>query len=181
MKQLNELSNLLDQLTSQAIQRDQQYGDCHQPLFDQSLFHCQSAQLYPYVEEAKQTFDKLTTQIKLPPNHPQVGYLSEKLICQIDALNKELASFDVRQQESRQRPTKRNGLGQLYQNLAQHQVWESQLKAIVTQSEQIYSQAISKDKGFALQKLETARRRLQRCQQAKIRIEKHITYKERNQ
>nr|WP_257713374.1 primosomal replication protein PriC [Vibrio neptunius] len=29
--------------------------------------------------------------------------------------------------------------------------------------------------------MQSARRRLQRCQQAKIKIEKQITYKERNQ
>ena len=115
--------------------------------------------MHPYVAEAKQTFDKLTTQVKLAPNHAQVSYLSEKLICQIDALKKELDSFDVRQQEHRQTPSLQSDLSQLYQNLAQHQAWESQLKAIVTQSEQMYSQATGKEKGFSFQKLEAARRR----------------------
>ena len=181
MTKLTALSDRLDQLKSQAIQRDKQYGDYHRPLFDQALFHSKSAQLHPYVEEAKQTFDKLANQLKLAPNHAQVSYLAEKLICQIDALKKEVDSFDVRQQEHRQRPSHQNDLSQLYQNLAQHQTWESQLKAIVTQSEQICSQATGKDKGVSFQKIEAARRRLQRCQQAKLRIEKHITYKERNQ
>lgn len=182
MKPINVLSDLLVQIESEANHRDQQYGEHHQPLFDQTLFHCQSKRLLPYTEEAKQTFAMLEAQLKIKPySSSKVQYLSDKLICQLDALKKELSSFQVRQRDTTGKGSKRNSLDTLYQDLAQHQKWEQQLKAMVSQSEQEYSQTTGNDKALAFQKLEATQRRLQRCQQAKLRIEKHLTYKERNQ
>ncbi|RSD31403.1 primosomal replication protein PriC [Vibrio pectenicida] len=182
MKPLSELSSLLLQLESQARLRDQKYGEHHQALFDQSLFRCQAKQLHPYVNEAQATLARLTTQLRAAADTiHQAQYLSERLICQIDAIKKELSSFQVRQQEHQTKSSKQSDLNRLYQNLAQHQQWELTLKTMVSQSEQEHRQTTGREKVLASQKLTATRRRLQRCQQAKLKIEKHIIYKERNQ
>ncbi|MBU2897840.1 primosomal replication protein [Vibrio hepatarius] len=182
MKPLSELSNLLAQLESQAKLKDQKYGEHHQALFDQSLFRCQAKQLHPYVNEAQSTLDRLAAQLKSGTETVhQAHYLSEKLICQIDAIKKELSSFQVRQQEHHIPSPKQSDLNRLYQHLAQHHEWELSLKNMVSQYEQEYRNATGREKALASQKLTATQRRLQRCQQAKLKIEKHITYKERNQ
>ncbi|MDN3609661.1 primosomal replication protein [Vibrio ostreicida] len=182
MTPLNQLSSMWEQLQQQATELDNTRGEYSQPLFDRNLFHCGASNLVPCVEEAMDTFMQLSHAQEVKTlTCEQVDFLSERLICQLGAIKRELATQTLRRFEPGMKNTPRKRLNDLYQNLAQHQQWENRLLALVNNTEYTYQQASSNDKALALQTHQSAKRRLQRCQQAKIKIEKHITYKERNQ
>ncbi|NOH62972.1 primosomal replication protein [Vibrio sp. RE88] len=182
MKQFGQLSSLLEQLEQEATLLDNQRGEHHQALFDQNLFRCQSKLLTPYAYEAHETLDKiLCEQSAATLSAEQAEFLSEKLLCQISAIKRELATTVLRQSEPTGKSFSQRNLNELYQSLAQHQQWEQRLKALVKSKEQEHKLATPRDKSLAAQTLQSAQRRLQRCQHAKIKIEKQISYKERNQ
>lgn len=182
MSQFSQLSPLLEQLEQDAAQLDFNRGEHHGPLFDKKLFHCQSKLLAPCVYEAHETLDKiLNEQLSGSLTTEQAEFLAERLLCQVSAIKRELATQSLRVSEPTGRSFSQRSLNDLYQSLAQHQEWEQRLKALVQNKESEHKYAEPRDKSLAAQTLQSARRRLQRCQQAKIKIEKQITYKERNQ
>ncbi|EEX31576.1 MULTISPECIES: primosomal replication protein [Vibrio] len=182
MKQFGQLSSLLEQLEQEATLLDNQRGEQQQALFDQKLFRCQSKLLTPYTYEAHETLDKILCEQSSGSLSPdQAEFLSEKLLWQISAIKRELATTALRQSEPTGKSFSQRNLNELYQSLAQHQQWEQRLKTLVKNKEQEHKLATPRDKSLAAQTLQSAQRRLQRCQQAKIKIEKQISYKERNQ
>ena len=182
MKQFGQLSSLLEQLEQEATLLDNQRGEHHQALFDPKLFRCQSKLLTPYTYEAHETLDKILCEQSSGSLSPdQAEFLSEKLLCQISAIKRELATTALRKSESTGKSFSQRNLNELYQSLAQHQQWEQRLKTLVKNKEQEHKLATPRDKSLAAQTLQSAQRRLQRCKHAKIKIEKQISYKERNQ
>ncbi|MCG9596810.1 primosomal replication protein [Vibrio sp. Isolate25] len=182
MNQFSRLSSLLEHLEREAAQLDSTRGEHYGPLFDQKLFRCQSKQLAPYVDETRETLDKILMEQSSRSLTPeQAEFLSERLLCQVSAIKRELATQSLRINEPRDKSFNQQSLNDLYQNLAQHQEWELRLKDLVQSKEIEHKHADARSKSLAAQTLQSARRRLQRCQQAKVKIEKQIIYKERNQ
>lgn len=182
MNPFSQLSPLLDQLEQDAAQLDVNGGEHHDDRFDKKLFRCQSKLLTPCVHEAHETLDKILYEQSTGTLTPQQAeFLTDRLLCQVSAIKRELATQSLRANEPIRKSFSQQSLNALYQSLAQHQEWEQRLKALVQEKESQHKCAPPKDKSFAAQTLQSARRRLQRCQQAKIKIEKQITYKERNQ
>ena len=137
MKQFGQLSSLLEQLEQEATLLDNQRGEHHQALFDPKLFRCQSKLLTPYTYEAHETLDKILCEQSSGSLSPdQAEFLSEKLLCQISAIKRELATTALRKSESTGKSFSQRNLNELYQSLAQHQQWEQRLKTLVKNKEQ---------------------------------------------
>lgn len=145
-----------------------------QARFDRKLFHTHSTQLKDYLQEAQ---DNLA-QLQLSVSHgktDQVAFIAEKLVAQIIALQRELATAHLRKIEP-QKKVQEN----LYEKLATHQDYERRLLAMVTDRESQLSQQATLVGQQKLQRELTALEgRLLRCRQALARIEKAIERRER--
>lgn len=179
---LDELNAYLNDLSEQAAHRDRISGEHHQALFDEQLFHSRSRLLTPYVIEAKST---LTTLIHERDAKRLTAFrathLSERLLAQVSALKRELATSKMRQKEPRHWQHSRKPINHLYQELAQHQEWELRLKDLVLTQKYKLTQTSGEAQIAAQQALITAENRLSRCQAAKLKIEKKITFRETTQ
>ncbi|OBT13946.1 prepilin peptidase [Vibrio sp. UCD-FRSSP16_10] len=182
MSQFSQLKEKLTQMAYSAGQLDKQRGEHHQALFDSSLFTCRSRLLSPCVEEVKKTYDAicreqqhglLTTQ--------RAEYLSERLLAQISAITRELSTSHFRKDEPKHKSYYRKPINVYYQDLAKHKDWERQLMEMVMDRQQSLDNATGFNQGQAQQALLTAEQRLKRCQEAIIKIEKQITFREQHQ
>lgn len=182
MSKLDSLQPVLTQLAQHAAALDRQRGEQHQPLFDERLFRCKARLLVPCTEEAQSTFDTIVReeQAKLL-TAGRAEYLTERLLSQISAIQRELSTPDIRRQAPRHPHHFRKPINELYQELAQHQEWERRLMEMVRAKEQALATAPSFQQQAAQQALIATEQRLKRCQEAKIKLEKQITYREKHQ
>ncbi|UIP28840.1 primosomal replication protein [Photobacterium sp. TLY01] len=178
---LHRLSDLVDKLLSPAEALDHQRKESSKPLFDKQLFHGQSRLLVPCVREIQQEIAALKNEQASGRLHAtRARYVCEKILAQIQAVQREMATKQIRESEPKYQVKQRKTLHELYDELAQHQDWERRLAAMV------------KDKAFALeqapqassrqplqQQLLALEGRLARCQQAMTRLEKAILQLER--
>ncbi len=174
--QFNQIKQKLDALLFQAEQLDKKRGESRKPLFDIRLFSCLSHLLSPCVKEAKKTWEtveKEQKQGRLTEAH--ASHLCEKLINQVSAIQRELATVAIRSKEKRFSFKPSLSKEQLHQKLIQHQEWEKQLKNMVLIAEKnfIQCQKIT-DRHVLQQHLLATEQRLIRCQKAKSQIEKQI-------
>lgn len=182
MSSLIQVKQNLEQLAIQASQLDRQRGEHHQPLFDQTLFHCQARLLVPCVKEAESTYHTLAREQESGRlTTLRAEYLSEQLLAQISAIQRELATYGLRNSEPKHRNHYRKPINVLYQELAQHQEWERRLQDMVREKEQQLSLAAPYQQQDAQKALIATEQRLARCQQAKLKLEKQITYREKDQ
>lgn len=182
MSQLKQLSTTLEQLAQQAAQLDRQRGEHHLPLFDAVLFHCKARLVVPCVKETQATLDTIIREQdsgKLTPIRAE--YLTERLLAQISAIQRELATQTIRKSEPKHKSYYQKPINVLYQELAQHQEWERRLMEMVRDKQMALQYASPFQQQQAQQALLTTEQRLKRCQEAKIKLEKQITYRERNQ
>ncbi|MGY5537686.1 primosomal replication protein [Vibrio brasiliensis] len=182
MSKFNQLQSTLEQLAVDAAALDRKRGEHHQPLFDERLFHSRSKLLVPCVKETQGTLESIIreqTAGKLTALRAE--YLTERLLSQVSALQRELATTKIRKQEPKHKSHFQKPINELYQNLAQHQEWERRLLEMVRDKELALQYAPPFQQQAAQQALIATEQRLKRCQEAKLKVEKQITYRERNQ
>lgn len=161
------LQQLADNLAPVAHQRSAQAR------FDSQLFHTHSTRLSDYLHEAEQNM-ALLRQAVASQRSDQVAWMAERLVTQIAALQRELATQSMRKNERPQAPPGTS----LYDKLAENQEFERRLRAMIADRE---SQLASANGPSALLQREIAalEGRLQRCRDAQKRIERSIEFRER--
>lgn len=175
MSQFSDLKLLLENITTQCSYADELRGSYHAPLFDSSLFKCRSKKLLPCALEAKKTYSTIVNEqqtAKLTP--ARAKYLSERLANQIEALQRELVTKDLRSDNQDHQHLESKSLNTLYNDLAQHQDWSHRLEQLVTSKKQALLDAPLASKPQAEQTLDIAQQRLSRCQDAMKNIERLI-------
>ncbi|MFV0575126.1 MAG: primosomal replication protein [Vibrio sp.] len=181
MAQFNDIAEKLESLAKQAATRDRYKGEHHQPLFDDHLFKCKARLLVPCVQETQNTFQQIIREQeaqRLTPMRAQ--HLSQQLIAQLEAIQRELATSSIRNNEIKHSSHYRKAISELYQDLSQHQEWEIRLKDLVLQKQHTLDHCSSYQRTQAQQDLIATEKRLERCQEAKLKIEKQITFRERH-
>ncbi|PJC87656.1 prepilin peptidase [Vibrio sp. HA2012] len=177
-----QLDDKLEQMAQQAAQLDRRRGEHHQPLFDERLFHCLSRLLVPCVAEARKTYTTiLREQESGLLTTLRAEYLTEQLLAQISAIQREISTQAVRKTEIKHASHYRKPINLLYQDLAQHQEWETRLMDMVREKEQILATAPPFQQQQAQKALIATEQRLERCRAAKLKLEKQITFRERHQ
>ncbi|WP_086984540.1 primosomal replication protein [Vibrio aphrogenes] len=181
MSHFQEIANKLETLSQQAAQRDRYKGEHHQPLFDEHLFRCRARLLVPCVSEAKSTYESIIREQQAKRlTQLRAEHLTQRLIAQLEAIQRELATTKIRHNEIKHSSHYRKPISELYQDLSQHQEWEIRLKDLVLQKTRHVEQCSSFERAKAQQDLLVTEQRLERCQAAKLKIEKQITFRERH-
>ncbi|WP_407330901.1 primosomal replication protein PriC [Enterovibrio sp. 27052020O] len=180
---LTPLKAQLNTLTNQAAEIDKRRGENSKPLFDERLFHCHSRLLTPCVEEAKSVVDSLEQEQSSGRLSPQSAeHLCEKLLNQISALQREIATVSIRQKERSFAPKLGMSTRQLYHELAQHQNWERRLADMVRHAEADIAQRHTTAEDQQAQKnLLAVQNRLARCRESKKKIEARIAFREKKE
>ncbi len=181
MPQLAKLQQQLNALAQQAESVDKQRGESYRPLFDQSLFRCLSRYLSPCVNESLELLKTLQNEKqlgRLSSNHAE--YLCGKLINQVAAIQREIATITIRRNEKLSANKPSVEIHQLYQNLAQHQNWQRQLEQKIRDAEQkLELNPTASNHREIKQYILTTEKRLDRCKDSTKKIEKQILEKER--
>ncbi|MDW3171098.1 primosomal replication protein, partial [Vibrio sp. Y184] len=95
-----QLSQSLEHMANQAATLDRQRGEHHVPLFDERLFSCRSRLLTPCVKEAKSTLDAIIReQNENKLTALRAEYLTERLVAQIGAIQREISTTKIRKNE----------------------------------------------------------------------------------
>lgn len=178
---LSRLSGLVEQLIPQASALDHQRGESDKPLFDNQLFHCRARLLLPCIREIQQEIAALMKeQAAGNLQIARASYVCEKILTQIQAIQREMATKQIREAEPKYVVKQRKSLHQLYDDLAQHQDWERRLSAMVKDKTFELEQAAEVSQRQPLQQqLIALEGRLNRCQQAMAGIEQAIVRRER--
>ncbi|CAO97523.1 primosomal replication protein PriC [Erwinia tasmaniensis] len=146
-----------------------------QARFDHQLFHCHSTRLGDYLLEIRQNLARLTQSVS-DNRTVSVAWMSERVVLQIGALQREIATQKMRSGEARPVALKEN----LYEKLAEHQDFERRLRAMIGDRESLLAQQETLIQQQQLQReLAALEGRLQRCLQALKRIERAIENRER--
>lgn len=182
MSNIRQLQTTLERLAIDAAALDRQRGEHHLPLFDERLFHSKAKLLVPCVNETQATLSSIVREEdakKLTPMRAE--YLTERLLAQVSAIQRELATTNIRKHEPKHKSYFLKPINELYQQLSQHQEWERRLLEMVRDKELAMQYAPPFQQQEAQQSLLATEQRLKRCQESKLKIEKQITYRERNQ
>lgn len=145
-----------------------------QARFDAALFANHGTRLRDYLAEVQKNFAQLQAAVK-DNRAAHVAFLAEKLVTQITALQREIATQTLR----RNNQPKEVATVDLYHKLAEHQEYERRLISMIEDRENLLGQQTT----FAAQKklqqeLAALEGRLARCRQALARIERNIERKE---
>ncbi|CAH1540826.1 Primosomal replication protein N prime prime [Vibrio rotiferianus] len=179
---IKQLSESLEQMSNQAAALDRQRGEHHVPLFDERLFHCRSRLLVPCVKEATATLDSIVREQKEKKlTALRAEYLTERLVAQITAIQREISTTKIRKGEIKHSSHFRKPINVLYQELAQHQEWARRLREMVLEKERTVEIAPSFARAEAQKVLLATEQRLQRCEAALLKLENQITHREKNQ
>jgi primosomal replication protein N'' len=145
-----------------------------QARFDRKLFSTHSTQLKDYLTEVQANLAQLELSVKVGKAE-QVAYLAEKLVAQISALQRELATWKMRKNDPQ--PVVAENL---YEKLSTHQDYERRIQIMINDRESQLSIQVTLAGQQKLQKeLAALEGRLQRCRQALTRIERAIERRER--
>ncbi len=181
MIDLTRFDTLIAQLKTQAANLDRTRGEANKPLFDEQLFRCRSKLLTPCVNEIASEIFKLRQEQqsgRLLPTRTQ--HICEKIVAQIQAVQREFATVSIRKNEPKYRSTHYQPLNEIYQNLNQHKDWERQLKTKLRDKEFELSQCSDWQLQQKLQhEVLVLEGRVSRCQQALTKIEQTIMKRER--
>ncbi|WP_423839681.1 primosomal replication protein [Vibrio mytili] len=179
---IEQLSQNLDHMAKQAAVLDRQRGEHHVPLFDERLFSCRSRLLTPCVKEAKATLATiLREQAENMLTSQRAEYLTERLVAQISAMQREISTTKIRKNEIKHSSHFRKPINALYQELAQHQEWARRLREMVLDKERALASATSFQRAEAQKVLLATEQRLARCEAALLKLENQITYREKHQ
>ncbi|MGF1759402.1 primosomal replication protein [Photobacterium sagamiensis] len=181
MSDLARLEAIIVQLTTEAAQIDRRRGEASRPLFDEQLFRCRSKLLTPCVDEIHSEITALRKERqagKLQASRTQ--HICEKVIAQIQAVQRELATLKIRKNEPKRPGSWRRPINELYQDLSQHKDWERRLATMLRDKELLFSHCSTIAEQQKLQKeILALEGRLSRCRTAMVKIEKSISHRER--
>jgi primosomal replication protein N'' len=142
--------------------------------FDAQLFHSHSTRLGDYLLEIRESL-KMLNQSVADQRTERVAWLAERVVLQISALQRELATQTLRKGEAVAEPVSEN----LYEKLAKHQDYERRLRDMITDRESQLANCETLVQQQNLQREIAAQEgRLQRCLQATKRIERAIEKRE---
>jgi primosomal replication protein N'' len=127
-------------------------------LFDEHLFQSGGFRTLPCVIETTSLLSKIVTLSQHSTNQGTSEALVEKFSCQLEALERVLATPPNIKQD----PTQQKSLAELRASLAQHKVWEQKLCQLVRDKEQ---------NPHDEQSLIETEQRLQRCRSAMNQIQ----------
>lgn len=145
-----------------------------QPRFDDQLFSQRDSRLSHYLAEVDKNLLHLKQEVK-NGRQQQVAFLAEKIVAQISALQRELATLKIREKNT----VAVKSTGDIYQTLAQHQDYERRLQAMLRDKEsQLILQTTIAAQQHIQKELAALEGRLMRCRQALKRIEKQIERRE---
>lgn len=175
------LKQQIHALSLQADEIDKRRGENAKPLFDERLFSCRSARLSPCVLEVESAIDALEkNHVKNALSSEKTSHLCEKLINQISALQREIATLTLRAQEQNFSFKPKASLNLLYQALAQHLSWEWRLESKIKETEKALQLYLAPQDQQAIQnQLLHLEKRLNRCKNARQKIEGKITLNEK--
>lgn len=181
MLDFQRLEKIVTQLADEATSTDSKRGEAQRPLFDEQLFHCRSKLLGPCVEEIHDEIFALSrehAQGKLNPSRTQ--HVCERIVSQIQAVQRELATQQIRKNEPQRTRSWRKPIYELKQDLAQHQEWAKRLTTMQRTKERAVSRCRSVEERQSLEsEAATLADRLYRCRAALAKIEKQISMRER--
>lgn len=142
--------------------------------FDRQLFQCHGTRLRDYLEEVAHNVHALR-QLVADQRTDRVLFVTEKLVAQIGALQRELSTLTLRQQETGLAPAPVD----IYQKLAQHQDYERRLNLMVQDRESQLDRAVTLQQQQQLQReIVVLEGRLARCRQALGRLERQLERQE---
>ncbi|AKJ41706.1 primosomal replication protein PriC [Pragia fontium] len=145
-----------------------------QPRFDSQLFNQRDSRLSHYLTEVEKNLIQLKQEVE-NQRQQQVAFLAERIVAQITALQRELATLKIREQNT----TVVKSSSDIYQTLAQHQDYERRLQEMLRDKEHQLIQQTTLTAQQQIQKeLAALEGRLMRCRQALKRIEKQIERRE---
>ncbi len=175
---LTHLKDALHNMSIQAQAIDKRRGESLKPLFDDRLFSCLSRFLCPCIQEAKNLIEQFEKEQKSGRlSSIRASHLCEKLLNQVSALQREMATLSIREKEKRFSFKQTPPLYLLYQDLTQHQNWERRLEEKVRQIEAIFPYQTTQKNQIEIQKhLIVTKERLSRCRKAKQKIESNIAF-----
>ncbi|WP_147195853.1 primosomal replication protein [Pantoea sp. MBD-2R] len=142
--------------------------------FDDQLFRSHSTRLGDYLQEVQHSFTLLKQSVN-GQRTERVAWMAERVVLQISALQRELATLKLRTAETREEPQQEN----LYEKLAKHQDYERRLKSMIADREsQLGAQQTLAQQQTLQREIAALEGRLQRCLQALKRIERAIEKRE---
>lgn len=163
-----QISTLVSQIPSQADVA------VSQARFDVGLFSNQGTRLCDYLTEVKKNFVQLQMAVA-QERAAHVAFLAERLVLQLTALQREVATLSLRKNNQPNEPIAVD----LYHKLAEHQDYERRLLSMLKDRETLLSRQTTFNEQKKLQhELAAIEGRLLRCRQALARIERSIEKKE---
>nr|WP_218627099.1 primosomal replication protein [Sodalis sp. dw_96] len=152
---------------------DSGHNDATQSRFDHKLFQSRGTGLADYLAESRLTLQRLT-QTAEQGRTEQVAWLAQRLVDQMTALARELATLDLR----RRQPQVAGPVDE-YIKLAEHQDYERRLMTLIRDRESLRQNSDDRVRQHQLQQeIAALEGRLTRCRQALTRIEKLIERRE---
>ncbi|EKN3338166.1 TPA: primosomal replication protein PriC [Yersinia enterocolitica] len=145
-----------------------------QARFDLKLFGNHGNRFRDYLLEVHKNMAQLK-QVVAENRTQQVAFLAEKLVAQISALQRELATQKLRKTTPEPKYNKLDP----YHKLAEHQDYERRILAMIQDREsQLGKQNLLTEQQKIQKELAALEGRLMRCRQALIKIERSIDKKE---
>ncbi|HEI6883785.1 TPA: primosomal replication protein [Yersinia enterocolitica] len=145
-----------------------------QARFDLKLFGNHGNRFRDYLLEVHKNIAQLK-QVVAENRTQQVAFLAEKLVAQISALQRELATQKLRKTNPEPKYNKLDP----YHKLAEHQDYERRILAMIQDREsQLGKQNLLTEQQKIQKELAALEGRLMRCRQALIKIERSIEKKE---
>ncbi|MBS4432202.1 primosomal replication protein PriC [Pectobacterium punjabense] len=165
-QQINSLSKELEPLADKAVPQSR---------FDRQLFSSYGTRLRDYRAEVEQNLHTIK-QLVAEQRTDRVAFLAEKLVSQIAALQRELATQSLRRQEQRTTPQPDEDV---YHKLAEHQDYERRLLSMIQDRESLLiTQTLFSEQQRLQKELAALEGRLARCRQALARLERQIERRE---
>ena len=146
-----------------------------QARFDIALFSTKGTRLRDYLAEIKNNLRQLNQEV-VEKRSAQVAFIAERLVAQITAMQRELATQTLR--KTHQTPERKSH--DHYTRLAETQQFERRLVAMIEDRETTLGQlATFADQQRVQKELAALEGRLMRCRQALAKIERQIERQEK--
>ncbi|GAB7214866.1 primosomal replication protein PriC [Dickeya zeae] len=147
--------------------------------FDRQLFSCYGTRLGDYLDEIRLNYQHLQQYVQ-EQRQDRVAFMAEKLLTQMTALQRELATQPLREHEpTTPAPQDR------YQKLAEYQGYERRLLAMIQDRESLLATQSTLNEQYTLNEQQRLQRelaalegRLTRCRQALSKLERQIERQE---
>lgn len=169
---LQRLYHLIERLACQINEHPNKSEQC---LFSPGLFQCLSHNLNDYLSEINVNYFALKRMVEKKQNI-NISFMSERLIEQIAALTREIATRPHQQtKKSGNKTTKED----VYQKLARHQDYQRRLQDMIRDKQlELTKQTYQQEKIRLQQEIASYENRLYRCQYAIKQIERQIEHYE---